>query len=534
MHAVPKREARRSRRSCKPDWLAKTRWFMPKLGKSSRRRHWALASGAAYQPQQFVITFSAATPYIRTVSKVDDREVLQQDPRYFHVFAHEYWHYWHNVSTTAGMKQFFAMQDLVALFTRTLTAKGDGTSLGADALGDDRRRVIELARISANVQGQGAPREELGYDLDVAFTIDDAYITTARDTYNSSELVADEAVLEMTVVTNGVETKERMCVGAIAIEEGVALLVEEHCAERIEDAMFAAVRKFPYRVLPAAVDRITGRRCSSFAIAALGTLALHSSHPGPALFRLAEEFGNRLDGGLSEPDALDELIADGREDRMSAATAVGRHMEGIVGMHQERGAVELAVKYLQAQSAMAFQFRVDYPVADLAMAFNDDPIRSLDAHIKRFPPCDVLQMQRGSNRKLMRDGFVALHAFEPLHNGLTLSDCMRSLQAQQDYLAAHSDAVGQVRDSKAAMPHQCPYFTSCNVGVRITTPRICATRPWKALDRASDRTCWYGGGVAATLGPVIASGLGSASRHAEGADSEGARADRPGTRKRRM
>ena len=56
-------------------------------------------AAGAYQPNHFLISLDAATPF---VSGPDDDP--KNDNAHLHVFIHEYWHYWHNISTVSGFK----------------------------------------------------------------------------------------------------------------------------------------------------------------------------------------------------------------------------------------------------------------------------------------------------------------------------------------------------------------------------------------------------------------------------------------------
>src|ERR1041384_5238428 len=67
---------------------------------------------AMYLPNQFLIVIDSDPPYIlRDLGKLDPSSMQ------LHVFAHEYWHYLHNLSTIAGFQSLAITQHHVAAFS---------------------------------------------------------------------------------------------------------------------------------------------------------------------------------------------------------------------------------------------------------------------------------------------------------------------------------------------------------------------------------------------------------------------------------
>lgn len=449
----------------------------------------------AYHPHRFLITFDPSIPFVGA-----DR---RRNIKYFHFFAHEYLHFWHNLSTVSGFKLFAFTQHLLAVFSRTLNPSMDGTARGSAVLEPEEiHRSSELIALITDLEGQGWPDESTDPDDDLSFIVTRVMVDHDQDAPLATQRVPNpSAILSVETHRTGEHPLSReLRLGAYAIEEGIAMLVEQSVARFIEDAQCPPVSEFPYRVLERTVEHIVGAPQLDFVAAALGTLALLSTHPGPTLVVLAQQYKNNLTRGMSSDTALEAVIKDTSVVRERDINRCREGAAELVRMQTGRGLSEGAVEYFQEQLDTAMEVRLQDPLIDVRAAFQtENPRRSFIHLMDRFPPCNILQETEGPEDKVMRDRifgerFTTARGFET-------SECTRTLHAQQDFLQAHIDAESGEFLASSDARSRCPYFTACDLPLRVANADVCATQPWLSYQQP-EQTCWYGVAVAASLGPV--------------------------------
>jgi hypothetical protein len=102
------------------------------MAKRTTTRH-SEAEGE-YEPNHFLLRLAKETELVPSA-----RGLAATDSPAFPTFFHEYWHYWWSVSTLVGFKNYAFVHDLLAHFSQTLMASGDGRSNGAASLSAKQR-----------------------------------------------------------------------------------------------------------------------------------------------------------------------------------------------------------------------------------------------------------------------------------------------------------------------------------------------------------------------------------------------------------
>src|ERR1044071_278174 len=64
----------------------------------------------SYEPHSFIMRLSSESRVFSTDSIADDAD--NRD-----LFVHEYWHYWHNISTVASLKTLHISQSILSIFS---------------------------------------------------------------------------------------------------------------------------------------------------------------------------------------------------------------------------------------------------------------------------------------------------------------------------------------------------------------------------------------------------------------------------------
>jgi hypothetical protein len=448
---------------------------------------------ASYHPQRFLISFGAKTRLI-----VDRRRTLE----HFHLLAHEYFHYWHNFSTLCGVKLFGFAQDLLSDFSHTLNPNLDGTSLGSSVLPPERaNRCSEVIALRAGIEGWPGPL--ISADATpVDFEVLEIELDHDR-TSGLANLAVPDPIAEIVVRTTFADQTSiegRFLLGAHAIEEGIALLVEREMAKLNENAESPSVPCYPYLVLERVVQAVLGPT-TPFTIAALGTLALLTTHAGPMLVVFCNQVRDALETGLSEQEALDGIIEEWREGReadIGRTRAIGAQY---LAAHKGRGLSEGAVEYFCGQMNAALDERLLDPIFEIRGVFQTPHPRSwLISLMTKFPACNILQEEEGPPDQVGRDHIVG----EPVPvsiGGFDSAECSRTIQAQQDFVLAHLNSAQNGWLPSTDVKSRCPYFTSCEMRLRVEQPDVCATQPWRSVS-VRDGLCWYAAAIFGTMHPI--------------------------------
>ena len=265
---------------------------------------------------------------------------------------------------------------------------------------------------------------------------------------------------------------------------------------------YEAPPEFPYRVVERVYEYVVGASApSAHYPAALGTLALLATHPGPALMTFTRMFKKAVVAGESEEAALKKVVAACLPTIQKTIDSVlASDLPELVEMHSGRGLLEGALNHMSGLYRSALERRRKEPLFDLDWVFPRAMAGGMQAHQTTFPPCDVLQ-ERNDQGDFPRDALYSFDPPPPDEFGHRPTDYTRSFQAQQEFLYAHVDFTSGAFIDSASADSRCPFFSACQQQFRADNPEICGERPWESYGGAG-HGCWYSTAVAASLGPV--------------------------------
>lgn len=248
-------------------------------------------AAGAYTPNHFLLRLDRDTPFVSRGSEPNFKSP------HFSVFVHEYWHYWHNISTLSGLKDFAYSLAALCHFSRTLQG-GNGKSLGSEALSDaDRADLAGGTAIQQYHTGDPGP-PKFAWAFGVDCSVESWQPVVHECTLKGG--VARAQTTELTVKVTEAGKPSCMCkfeVGSLAIEESVTLAVERAIATGLGLPFDSTVPVFPYRVIERFGASLVGQPLDDFAIMGLGTLALLYPDPGLNLLCLLEELREILNRG---------------------------------------------------------------------------------------------------------------------------------------------------------------------------------------------------------------------------------------------
>lgn len=445
-------------------------------------------------PNHFLIQIGATHPFI---SGPDD--AISTDRNHYHVFLHEYWHYLQNTTTVAGCKSFALMQQLAAHFTHTLTQGQQ--SQGNSALPPrDAERIPSVVGLYQALEGDGGPLGDWPEEVSTFEVLD---ITETEAPIKIDGGLASNPIARINVQiidSDGNLRTGTFDLGSIAIEESVACMIDEESQRQVFGEVRDVLPAFPYRTVETILDKIScGRKFSSkFYPAALGTMALLTFHPGVSLIRLGYEFEAMRKTGVSEDAALNSLIVAMMEKlRRTINGFLSNDLADIIRMHEGRGLLAGAVKYICGVFRRGFARRYNDPLFDVRSVFYPSTEQNSTRLTGEFPPCDILQEQPDFH-VIPRDRMYCLDPTLPDADGFSPTDFTRVLQAQQHFVSAHLNQADGAFVASSSARSPCPTYSACPLDFRRTNGIICRNMPWKAY-KDSETGCWYN---VATLGAV--------------------------------
>lgn len=433
------------------------------------------------------------------------------DPARLAIFVHEYWHYLQNLTTVAGFMSLVLQQDFVAAFSQTLHVTGDGRSIGSDAISADlTNHVRELRALFQARNGDdrvpGINQREM-IDFRITSVDEDEYELTRVGRSVPLRRIVLNIDAEM---NDGSHQLGQLRFGQLCVEEGVAYLVDRMVASAGHGVAGDDAPFFPYRVLR--VLALTGSAIdmSPIEIAALGTLSLMTPDPAGVFLELRDGYVHYRQEGRSILEALDAVWQDMREDIERIVRIIIDHdLSDLVSRQHDRGLIEHAFRWLAEKYESLLQRRLEDPFFDLRpFTHNAIQLHDLVTLLRNVVCCDVFIERAGIVHDIERDRIIAFGTPGISNNGASVSDYLRTLEAQNNYAISHigrnsivdSDTVEHYL---AAQPEDrtrpCPFYRSCGLALRRESGEICFRRPWRIYN-PGQLHCWYGAAVICTVG----------------------------------
>jgi hypothetical protein len=473
-------------------------------------RRWSNVAGS-YSPNAFAIRLPADTAVIDPASL----QLVQNDPEAVAVLIHEYWHYLQNLTTVAGFMSLLLQQDFARAFSETLVAAGDGTSVGSDAVGGHLPDQVEelTAILDAREGGLTVPNIDEGEveSFRVTGVHEDDYTLTR----NGQPVPLRRVVLDVEAeMSDGSTQTGHLLFGQACVEEGVAYLVDRMVAANGVGAAAAENSPpFPYWVLRELALTGSPVDLTAIEIASLGTLSLLTPDPAGNFLALRDDYAGARAAGRSIREALGGVWQQLRPGVEQFVGVIVQHeLPGLRAMHRGRGLMESAAEWLARQYTTALEQRLRDPLFDLEpFAHNRLDRAALSRLLRTVLPCDVILGRTGDPHAVERDLIVAFGVPGLTANGYGLSDILRTLESQVNFVLSHLGAdsflpSADVEQDRMTLPDDevppCPFYSACGLQLRRDNAATCFRRPWRIFDAGRGANCWYGTAVACTLGPV--------------------------------
>lgn len=167
-----------------------------------------------------------------------------------------------------------------------------------------------------------------------------------------------------------------------------------------------------------------------------------------------------------------------------------------------KGIMAVAIRTILSAARDALARRRSNPFFEIELVDDLAACRlGIDTLMTQLPSCVVLQRNAGPDHELRRD---LLASFRPLNDDCSdPEDGLRVTHAVFDFMGRRT-GKGALMATENLPPRQCPFYTCCDLRLRMVEPAICSCSPWRAADwHAWDHQgrCWYGTAVAITRPP---------------------------------
>jgi hypothetical protein len=385
------------------------------------------------------------------------------------VTVHEYWHYLQNTSTFHGIRSFAAIQQLVSVFSHSLSA--DGTSAGSDSLDDELKdRARRFLRFRAVEDGEGI--DSKGGVVSEVTSIEGSRVR-----------------FDVRPERGGPGAMREYAIGALAIKESIAHLVERQLADLVGLPRPRAP-EFPYSILDRVVSYTTQQVVPDLVVAAIGTYSLLTPAPFRATLDLATQYRQRVEAGASPVEAVQAAGDEIAVPNLRAGMPLVRDsLQSICSIHQGRGMLEKAAKLIAAESTRAMERRCEDPLFDLRplLEGEEGSITKLTALMSEFPPCPMA----------FGDAILTFRPLSQDEQGFDDVQYLMALHSQVHFALMHVASQGFLPSSH--LKKACPFVRTCEHPNHSLHGENCRVTPWKNYVDAK-HGCWFSEGVAASIG----------------------------------
>lgn len=417
---------------------------------------------------------------------------VSSSPTDYAVFLHEYTHYLHNFSTSAGISDF--LYELRAAQYFLMTVGVDGTSAGLSDLEDAAQQEYSATqRLRGALRGNfklpaHAAIHRTGIELEYVRHA----ITETTFHFPSQEVRVDLVELDLRVTSASAEPSViKVSFGTMLLTEGVAFELECLYLERRHHDIRAyqkGVKPMPYMVARRVLEGMTGRYISHDLCIKACLLALQATDAGAHFFEIA----GRLRDAPDMESVITRLAGETKQSLKSSlprlATAVDESTDPFTG----RSLIRAATGHL-ARTAIAYMTERTVDVFfELELVKSDPKSHELNAFLSRFPPCMIQVLDPGSTEP------NALEFAIPMKVDSAFVDSLAAYHSMMHFGLAHfAQNLGSTDSLK---PKACPFLSSCSLPLKLSRPDICEVKPWESFDPHSQTICWYAAGVAVARG----------------------------------
>ncbi len=424
------------------------------------------------------------TFYIR-MSSLFDLEPPESEPLPVAVamHAHEYVHFLHNASTTAG--QAYLLSNLMLLRAMAGGCDDQGYFLGLDDMAEDGRNFLRdtVALMRAQL---GSTTAKLLADCK----------NISHWKFSSPEIVKCDDIPSVvaTFSTQDVNSEspiQNITIGLSFITEGVAYEIDREMRRLSgfpENDLDTQTAIFPYLTYREIVRSWSGRYLNAHDLIAVGIAALAHQYSGFWLTKICDALKS-----TNQPlnSVLEKANANCRNDSALVLAALSEQRNDL----SKGDVIWTAMGEYMKMAEAGVQLRQKHWAPELAFISRPLPPEEFRQCIGAMLDCLVIQGKPNGAPDMywIGPGVVAT-------NERSIS-CLGALQSALHFNQLHLSAEGSAVATAAleGRPTPCPFAGGCETERNDHYPLICKSAPWKRFASAfpGEQVCWYAAGVKA-------------------------------------
>lgn len=412
------------------------------------------------------------------------------------IHAHEYTHYLHNLSTTAGLEAMLACFWLVVPFVNHTDERGRFCA-------PDEFETSEGANLTLAFQLMTAARgdvEGIPGDKDFRWPtiIEWDFGEVRSDTIQLVHPVEGHiGMLNVSSVPITAKSKTAqydlvLRPGLDFISEGVAYEIEREqrrLAGIEEQYLDAQTPSYPYLAYRPLVDHFVGHKTTSYERVLIGDFSLLSHHASSTFFELCAAMKRDKDrpGGQSFEVAAvaDRVLKKFRENSARTDISHAEEIKSILaGSEDLYPAVELYGRLIEK----GLKLRSKTPLMEYLFAqihLTPETFRNVTVNLLERQVC-----QEKSDGTVQLEWVGALKSVADLepeeHQKLSV------LQAAIHYLQQHFTRDGRLANTHDLIGSACPFRGACEAQVKFGNPAECLTKPWLvSVAGGKSEVCFY-------------------------------------------
>lgn len=446
-------------------------------------------TAATYLPDSQVITLGENLDAFSDPNNLRGFETAEQ----ICFFFHEWLHYLHNVSTVHGLSAYANLVSLWSDFRHTTNETG--VSSGSVALSTERalqvRQKQRYLKLTRTERTQKIPQKVVYHD----FCIKE--FSESEEKIEGTGVVITNIRCVVTIEEFGKPSIElNIEIGTHEILESAAWMLEsKHClalgsiATNPPVSPYQIVRKLAQHHIPDISDEVV--------IACL-LCSLQDSNPPALLIDAFNVTKAAMEANMS-PLAILKCYANETLSKHDAW--IEKYLLQIENTFFVDEAMALAVKSTASTFRKNFCERMHDPFLEFGLidVLKVNPA-FMDNIIRQFGACALIQKRPGEIQQVQRDLIYEFAILGPTNPELQFG--WRMMHSSFRYVTLHTSpdgffATSDIEQNESSK--RCPFFTACDLKLRIESPEICAHTPWRtaSMPESEERACWYRAGVVA-------------------------------------
>lgn len=410
--------------------------------------------------------------------------------------AHEYTHYLHNLSTTAGLEAMLACFWLVAPFVNHTDDRGwYSAPAGSEAVEDENLALAFKLMTTARGSVDGIPHDkDFKWPIIEEWIFGDVHSESIPLSHSTEGYIGKFNVSSLSIAAKSKSSQYDLVLrpGLDFISEGVAYEIEREqrrLAGIPEQFLDSQTPSYPYLAYRPLIEHFVGHQTTTFERVLIGNFALLSHHVSETFFELCAALKRdkeRDDGYTPELTGVAERVLEKFRDHSERVdiSYVNQIKSILAGSKDLYPAVELYGRLIEK----GLKLRLSAPLMEHLFAqkyLTPEEFRNVTVNLLERQVC-----QEKSDGTVQIEWIGALGSVADLEPEEHHQLCV--LQAGIHYLQQHFTKNGHLASTQDLDESACPFRGACEAQKKFGSPSECDTKPWLvSVADGKSEVCFY-------------------------------------------